>query len=119
MVSMAGLNQGEAVKRFRLRMGLTQKALAALVGLTRDQLANIETGRSNIPSKAESELSKMGFRPADPGSPEEDRPFRVRGSRRQIDMLISILEDCNQPESIRATAAIELRFALDLGLDGS
>lgn len=79
MVSMAGLNQGEAVKRFRLRMGLTQKALAALVGLTRDQLANIETGRSNIPPKAETELSRMGLRPTDPGSPEEDRPFRVRG----------------------------------------
>lgn len=119
MVSMAGLNQGEAVKRFRLRMGLTQKALAPLVGLTRDQLANIETGRSNIPPKADTELSKLGYRPTDTGSPEEDRPFRVRGSRRQIGMLISILEDCSQLESIRATAAIELRFALDLGHDGS
>lgn len=92
---------------------MTQEELANMLGITRSQLASIERGRGRIYPDVEEKLVSMGWSIDDDAATPE-RPIRVRGSRRQIHLLISILEDASLPQGIRADAALELRSALDL-----
>lgn len=44
-----GLATGEAIRAFREKLGMTQLELSEVVGRSRAQIANIESGRSDLP----------------------------------------------------------------------
>lgn len=111
------LTRGNSVKRFRVRMRMTQQELADALQISLSQVANIEIGRGRISEDVEAKLAKMGWT-VDPSDQNAERPIIPRGSRRQFAMLIQILEDVNQHPELRRTAALELRAALDLNSDG-
>jgi len=110
---MADQVRARAVKRFRIRSRMTQEELAEILGITRTQLASIEIGRGRIHPDVEDKLVALGWT-VEGDDVMTEPPIRVRGSRRQIRMLISILEDASLSKDIRTTAALELRAALDL-----
>ncbi|MBL8061004.1 MAG: helix-turn-helix transcriptional regulator [Chthonomonas sp.] len=114
---MDKLTRGNSVKRFRVRMRMTQQELADALQISLSQVANIEIGRGRISEDVEAKLAKMGWT-VDPSDQNAERPIIPRGSRRQFAMLIQILEDVNQHPELRRTAALELRAALDLNSDG-
>lgn len=84
-----------------------------MLGTKLSQIANIEIGRGRITPAVESKLIGLGWT-VEEVDKSEDAPIFVRGTRRQLLMLIRILEDCNQPQDIREAAALELRALLDL-----
>lgn len=57
---------GTSILATRRAKGLTQEQLSALVGITRPQIANIETGRSDMPTEMLLRFAKaLGVRPAE------------------------------------------------------
>ncbi|MDB5448071.1 MAG: hypothetical protein JWQ97_3388 [Phenylobacterium sp.] len=57
---------GPLIKATRETLGLTQLELSAAVGLSRAQIANIEAGRSDIPTKTLIAFANaMGVKPGE------------------------------------------------------
>ena len=110
---MDNLTKGKAVKRLRIRLRMTQAEMADELGIPPSQVANIEIGRGRISDEVEARLVKLGYM-VDAYDADPEPPIRVRGTRRQLKMLLTILEDCQQHPELRKTAALELKAALDL-----
>lgn len=112
-VRMDNATKGKAVNRLRIRLRMTQQELADELGISLSQVANIEIGRGRISDDVEAKLVRLGYS-VDAFDADPEPPIRIRGTRRQLKMLIQILEDCEQHPELRKTAALELRAALDL-----
>ncbi len=49
----------ENIKRYRIRLGISQEALADYLGIHREEVSYYENGRRNIPQKSISGMAKL------------------------------------------------------------
>ena len=50
-ITLRGLRVGDLILAVRTEKGMTQQDLSAKAGIARSQIANVETGRSDMPLK--------------------------------------------------------------------
>lgn len=103
-----------AIKRLRDRLRMNQAQLADSVGATRDQIANYESGRSQVPARIRSKLESLGMVVAEDANPYNEPPLVVRATRAQLRILVNILADTSIDDQTRALAKAELERAIGL-----
>lgn len=103
-----------AIKRLRDRLRMNQAQLAESVGATRDQIANYESGRSQVPGRIRSKLESLGMVVAEESSPYNEPPLVIRATRAHLRILVNILADTSIDEHTRALAKAELERAIGL-----
>lgn len=95
-------------------MHMTQAQLAQTVGVTRDQIANYEMGRTEVPSSVMDKLQSLGLTVAEDRAPYDEPPLQVRASRVQLRILVNVLADASTKPETRDLAKQELERALGL-----
>lgn len=110
---MDRLAYAAAFKLLRKYRGMTQEEFADLLGLRRSTVANIETGRGDVPAFTYAKLDELGIQKFI-GNPDAEEPIRPRATRRQIRLLIDMLAEHGVSEALKLNAKAELYAALDL-----
>ena len=110
---MDQLAYAAAFKLLRKYRGMTQEEFADLLGMKRSTVANIETGRAEVPAFTYAKLDELGIQKFI-GNPYAEEPIRPRATRRQIRLLIDMLAEQGVSESLKSSAKAELYAALDL-----
>ena len=101
------------IKIARQKLRLTQEEFADLLGMKRSTVANIETGRAEVPVFTYPKLDELGIQKFI-GNPDAEEPIRPRATRRQIRLLIDMLAEQGVSEALKLAAKAELYAALDL-----
>ncbi len=110
-------NTNEQLKRWRNMHRLTQAEVANMIGASRGQYSNWESGLAQVPTKFLDAIIAVGFEPASAalgtlGS--FSASHRIRATPGQLRVLIDVIADCQIREDIRENARQELLSALGL-----
>lgn len=110
---MDQLAYAAAFKLLRKYRGMTQEEFADLLGMKRSTVANIKTGRADVPTFTYAKLDELGIQKFI-GTPYAEEPIRPRATRMQIRLLIDMLAEQGVSEPLKSSAKAELYAALDL-----
>ena len=96
------------LRTLRVRLRLTQKELADVLGVTRERLAKWERG-SPLPQQFKDAVDLLIERVR-----QDEDSIRVRATVGQLKVLLAVIYDCTQPAENRETAYQELLRALSI-----
>ena len=115
-----GGNIADALRKWRDEVRLTQKEIAAKLGISDARYGNWERGLAEPPRRFLNVLKQMGFvPPGEQPSNGENPPYYQRTTPSQLRILIETMYDPGRDADLRAEARRELYRLLQLADSGS